>query len=133
MTHRRGETSGQRGFTLVELMIVVALIGILTSIAFPLYANVQARARVSKARADLRVLATASAVYAAHAGSFPASLNTLTTVSKVNGITIGPFLRTIPSRPNTTWTNYTYTRLTGGTTFRITTASTKDGASLRVP
>ncbi len=49
-----------RGFTLIELMIVVAIIGILAAIAIPNFMRFQARARQSEAKANLKAVFTAT-------------------------------------------------------------------------
>ena len=48
-----------KGFTLIELMIVVAIIGILAAIAIPNFSKFQARAKQSEAKANLKAIYTA--------------------------------------------------------------------------
>lgn len=121
----------ERGFTLVELMVVVAVIGVLATIAIPLYTNVQARGRLAKAQADSRTLASAVSVYGAHMGRIPSALTQLTVVStNVHGLSAGPFVATVPAAPGG-WGAYAYTPNTSAGTFTITTSG--DGTTITIP
>ncbi|MFH1737542.1 MAG: prepilin-type N-terminal cleavage/methylation domain-containing protein [bacterium] len=53
----------RRAFTLIELLIVVAIIGILAAIAVPSFLNAQIKARVSRSYSDQRALSTALEMY----------------------------------------------------------------------
>lgn len=58
-------------FTLIELLIVVAIIGILAAIAIPNFLNAQVRAKVSRAEAEMRNMAIALESYHVDFGVYP--------------------------------------------------------------
>ena len=68
----------QSGFTLIELMIVVAIIGILAAVAIPAYTDYLKRAKVSEAVELAGGLKTPTEEYFSSKGGFPKSITTLT-------------------------------------------------------
>lgn len=63
--------STSRAFTLIELLIVVAIIAILAAIAVPNFLEAQTRSKVSRARADMRTLATGLESYFVDNNGYP--------------------------------------------------------------
>ena len=76
MSRRSIARNVQKGFTLIELMIVVAIIGILAAVALPAYQDYTARAQVSEAFTMSGGQKTTIAEYAQTNGVYPGSATT---------------------------------------------------------
>ena len=118
----------KKGFTLIELMIVVAIIGILAAIAIPNFVRFQARSKQSEAKTNLKALFTAQKSYYGEKDKY-----------ETDGSTIGwapeqgnRYMYVIGggntwARPGNTTTTY---GIVGADTTRITAAITAAATSL---
>ena len=109
-----------KGFTLIELMIVVAIIGILAAVAIPQYQNYVARAQVSEALVLASGAKTAIAEYRSNTGKWPADNEAagLAAKEKIKGkyvsqLEVGKFSDTV-GRIFVTFAAEAHTKIAGG-------------------
>jgi len=109
----RGKTLIARGFTLVELLIVIIIIAVIAAIAIPKFVNSTDRSKDSSLKADLKLLRDAINTYSNDCGSYPATLADLAaTAAPANGVDStgaskainatdwhGPYMQSIPTDP----------------------------------
>jgi general secretion pathway protein G len=89
---------GANGFTLLELMIVVSIIGILATLAVPSYQSSVVKAKEAALRQDLSTLRDVLDQHKADQGKYPPSLSALVGTGYLRGIPKDPF-----TGATTTW------------------------------
>lgn len=82
-----------KGFTLVELLVVMAILGILVAIAVPQLQKAPIRAKEATLREDLFTFRTCLDQFYADKGHYPETLQTLVTEKYVRKIPIDPFTK----------------------------------------
>ena len=130
--------SNSSGFTLIELMVVVAIIGILAAIAVPNFNTFQAKARQAEAKTGLAAIFTAEATFATENNTYS---STLAKIGYVNtaakryytigfGITGGTCLNNSVACSCWAFTNSTTTDATGKVTASIACTASSSDATL---
>lgn len=97
---RGGPVSGllsRKGFTLVEIMLVVIIIGVLAGMVLPRFAGRTEQAKMARARVDIAAIGTALDLYELDLGSYPKKLEELVTAGAPSGVDEsvwhGPYLK----------------------------------------
>ncbi len=110
----------EKGFSLIELLIVVAIIGIIAAIAVPQLMNAMDRGRQRRSMADMRNIATAGGTMRVDTGSYPATLAAL----------VPTYMQVTPT--NDGWgTAYVY--VVGADTYTITSLGSDNAAGPAPP
>ncbi len=105
-----------KGFTLVELLIVIAIIGILSTLITANFIGVRQRSRDATRKSNLRQIQSALELYRSDQGSYPTSVPNCTTSLMSPDCTSTTYMQKVPTDPGTS-VYYTYS--SDGTTYTL--------------
>jgi type IV pilus assembly protein PilA len=126
------DKESDEGFTLIELMVVVLILGILMAIAIPTFLSLTGSAKTNAAESDLTTAAQDEAIYFTQYGTFDATAGTTGPASNIQvGVANGTTAQTpgmLASDPGINWiSGGSATTITPGTkTVNVVTANTTD-------
>ena len=95
---RRSDLRDSVGFTLLEMMVVVSIVGILATLAVPNYMHTVVKAREAALKQGLFVMRDVIDQYRADLGKYPQTLADLSTAGYLRSLPTDPF-----TRSTTTW------------------------------
>jgi type IV pilus assembly protein PilA len=127
MIQKLRKHQNQKGFTLIELMIVVAIIGILAAVAIPAFSNYQRKSKTSEGSINLAAIATGEIAYQAEFDTFtdcavnPAAIPTGT---RVNWVAANTDFSAIGFEPKDAAVYFQYRVLNSAATVFSATATT---------
>jgi prepilin-type N-terminal cleavage/methylation domain-containing protein len=98
---------GRRGFTMIELLVVISIIGLLTTILYANFSQGKMQARDKIRKAELKELQLAIELYKAQKSVYPTTLEDLTP----------DFIAEVPDDPG--GGSYSYSSFDGGTSYKV--------------
>lgn len=101
----------RKGFMLIELLIVVAILGVLAAVAIPNFIGMTDEAKIARIQADLSTIGSAAEIYYVKNGKYPASIKDMVDETGKDG-----FLRSEP-QPPVKDTSYGFNAATGEATY----------------
>ncbi|MGI6294835.1 MAG: prepilin-type N-terminal cleavage/methylation domain-containing protein [Armatimonadota bacterium] len=123
----------RKGFTLVELLVVIVVLAVLAAIVLPKFMDSSARSKEASLKTDLKLVRNAVATFQADIGKYPNSLEDLVETDKAkvkdkDGNVVaasdwhGPYLESLPADP-ISGNDFTYTAATG----KVTSSASGNG------
>lgn len=105
-----------KGFTLIEILVALAIFALITAVAVVSYQTANRKARDGRRRADLEQVRTALEIYRSDNGSYPVG-DWAAMIADLQAPTV--YLRTAPVDPRSSLYSYYYGDVGGGTSYNV--------------